>query len=151
MKQVYWEMFLSKMLLQNQFLGNSVDEKSFWETFFGRSFMVEKFFGRIFSIVAKSFPRKQFRWKNFSSKIVLVDNLFGQFFFPLQNHLLKNYGWNKFWSKTFFGRNCFIVAKSFFRKRFRWKKKLRKYGSKKFLVEIFSGRIFFIVAKSFPR
>ena len=50
-------------------------------------------FGRNFFIVAKSFPRKQFGWKN-------VEKNFGRNFF-LKNHFLKDSNVEKFFIKNF--------------------------------------------------
>jgi len=120
----------------------------------------QKNFGRNFFIVAKSFPRKLVCTKNFHKKSLVENCLL------LQNHFLENWFAPKIFIKTIlveivfcfiiiysktgldqnfhqknFGRNFFMVAKSFPRKQVRTK----YFHQKNF------GRTFFIIGKSFTR
>ena len=108
--------------LQNYFPGNKLELKIFINNFLSKIFygckiisckqvgtenFRQKFFGRKFFMVAKSFPVNRLELK------IFVKNFFGRNFLWLQNHYLGNRLELKifiknFWSKIFYG--CKIIS-----------------------------------------
>jgi len=95
--------------LQNNFLGNFLDEVFFCS----KIFLFEKFFGRKY-FIAKSFPRRQFGWKIFCTFFVAksfarekcMNEIFEKIFYcykiiSSETFLMKKFFHRKFLSKIF--------------------------------------------------
>jgi len=118
-KQVY-----RKIIFENNFLSKIFYDCKIisWKTGLKEKYFWEKFFGRNFLMVAKSFPRKQVY-----RKIIFEKNVLSKTFYDCKIIVL---------SKTFY--DCKIIS---------WKTGLQE----KHFWEKLLGRNFFMIAKSFPR